>query len=500
MAISGWVDMADYAVGDDTDRTTDFQSGVTQAVTDGNPLYIPGGTYRLSDTIDFTGDRMMVFCSPNAVFKWVESTAGNLPVFKFFGATECVWTNGKVTFLDDTGVYASAVFLMETKTGETMSRNCFENIKIEGDGTTERYDYGFHWTAGSGGNNNNDLSIVRNCVVQHYDKVGFLIDMSQSTGHRFEHCSMGSAYADAIGIQSDGSFDWYGGTSFVGNDKADFLIDAAISTQPVKISGYRSEGSGNLLDCQIGSSMTSVTLDGCSFNSAGLRTDKHAVHFAGRSHFTMRNCVIGSSTSDALEIHLQSTGNQNAEQFLVENTKIISSLEDPFTGRKPQCQENVQVNTGTEYYLGSRRGHGKKQLELARGYNNRSGGGTGNELAYCLACDVPDAERTSNATETLLAEYPIPDGYAGVAKFHIIAREQGSKDIQEWDFKVEFENTSGTVTLSGNESSSSWDPNSLAYTVDVVSSTKYVQVKVTGKASTSINWSCMPFIHCTASF
>jgi hypothetical protein len=270
----------DYSAAGDgtTNDTAELQDAIDDCISTGEELYIPPGTYLITDQIDISEARgIRVFGAGMG-----HPTAGTGSILKYAGYSN-------QTFIEMAGVNScrfESLCIDGGQTGDARGGIVAVHIK---DGTNVRshtnvFDHvcisraakGVRIGDGSSGQVNMDLFSWRDCWIRDC-VVGVSFENDQAIQHRFYGCHFlncakydesGAAIRTGSDTNGSGGFQVYGGV-FLG---CDIDFDIPRITSPILLEGVHSENAIHWLKSSsaTGHSGRSITMIGCWQNSISL--------------------------------------------------------------------------------------------------------------------------------------------------------------------------------------------------------------------------------------
>jgi len=187
-------------IGDDTAA---IQRAMDRAIVNhrGGAVHVPGGDYRLTDTIVVRSMAGLKFTGASigrTVFHW--AGPADRPMFLLQDVRDSAFTDFTIaansTYPLKTGIQT------ENRRARLLppSANQFQNIVIDCTGPGG-LGFGLRITLGAGGDSNNEFHDFIRCNVRNY-RIGFSIEHSQSHTNRFYACGFSANDSGEIGLRT----------------------------------------------------------------------------------------------------------------------------------------------------------------------------------------------------------------------------------------------------------------------------------------------------------
>jgi len=201
-------------------------------------------------------------------------------------------------YLADFGVQmaepAAAAIQIETLTDTTSTAGTLKRIFSHAQNNAA---IGVRWCIGTksglpdgdGGDANNDLFTVEQVHMQNFTAAGYAIEHAQSKTHTFRESAFLSC---PKGVDSAGSYRWYGGAGGGSSSIADFY--ASNIADNILISGVNLEGSYRLFESLSSANPWAVTIEGARWDAGGLAADDYVVRYQHRGPFNFHGNYIGA--------------------------------------------------------------------------------------------------------------------------------------------------------------------------------------------------------------
>jgi hypothetical protein len=238
------------ALGNGSDATQAIQSALNTASVSGDTVYIPAGTYGISETLTIEntmgvrilGDGMLAtMLQPSAAL------AGE-PVVRFVDAMHC--TVEALSILGDTNAPPSAGIESDTQTGGEATHLTVRDVHI-GSLSVASLSDGIRFQPGNGADDNNDMGFFENVMIYNYTHAGYSFIGTNTLVHTIIGGIVGYG---PIGVYSEGGSFKMTGTHFDGITDVDFdfanLVNRSVAAyqHPIDIVNVSSEsGSAALL-------------------------------------------------------------------------------------------------------------------------------------------------------------------------------------------------------------------------------------------------------------
>lgn len=241
---SAAINVADLgALGDGSDATQVIQSAINTASVNGDTVYIPAGTYGLSETLTIqntmgvriTGDGMLAtMLQPSAALK-------GQPVVRFVDAMHC--TVEDLSVLGNTNAPPSAGIESDTQTGGEATHLTVRDVHIGSLSVASVVD-GIKFQPGTGDDANNDMGFFENVMIYNYTHAGYSFIGANTLVHTIIGGIVGYG---PIGVYSQGGSFKMTGTHFDGVTSVDFdfvnLVNRSLAAyqHPIDIVNVSSE-------------------------------------------------------------------------------------------------------------------------------------------------------------------------------------------------------------------------------------------------------------------
>jgi hypothetical protein len=238
------------AAGDGSDATQAIQSAINTASVNGDTVYIPAGTYGISETLTISNTMGVRIVGDGMLATMLQPTnamAGQ-PVVRFVDAMHC--TVEAISILGDTNAPPSAGIESDTATGGEATHLTVRDVHIGSLSVASIVD-GISFVAGPNDDANNDMGFFENVMIYNYTHAGYSFVGANSLVHTIIGGIVGYG---PIGVYTEGGSFKMTGTHFDGVTQVDFdfenLINSSLTAyqHPIDIVNVSSEsGSGTLL-------------------------------------------------------------------------------------------------------------------------------------------------------------------------------------------------------------------------------------------------------------
>ncbi|HEY2810547.1 MAG TPA: hypothetical protein VGJ00_04060 [Rhabdochlamydiaceae bacterium] len=243
---------------------------------------------------------------------------------------------------------------LETATGTTSTNRHFQNITMNGTNSASAgLTKGFRWcigddtSDGAGGDVNNDLDGIYDCIVENFFNAAYSIEHSQSKTHTFINSTFLSGKRGVSTTQAtnsannSGSFRWYGGG---GGSCSIADFDIGNPDDVVSIIGSNTEGSSRLLLTGGPSSgLEPINIIGCRWAANNINADDRVIWFKFRGNINLLGNIFQSPAAGHSPAFFISNGGLASRSTAIGNIITWNSAtasSNPFLGDGP-CWETV---------------------------------------------------------------------------------------------------------------------------------------------------------------
>jgi hypothetical protein len=170
------------AAGDGSDATQAIQSAINTASVNGDTVYIPAGTYGISETLTISNTMGVRIVGDGMLATMLQPTnamAGQ-PVVRFVDAMHC--TVEAISILGDTNAPPSAGIESDTATGGEATHLTVRDVHIGSLSVASIVD-GISFVAGPNDDANNDMGFFENVMIYNYTHAGYSFVGANSLVH-----------------------------------------------------------------------------------------------------------------------------------------------------------------------------------------------------------------------------------------------------------------------------------------------------------------------------
>jgi hypothetical protein len=287
------------AIGDGTtDDTAAIQAAITAALTAGNVVFIPAGTYKITSTLTVTeGHYFRMYGSGKSYLDWYGNDSSST-ILKLVACYYSSFANFVVRTPDPSKHATIGIEILQ-ELGHTYNSgsNTFTNVAI--DGVDDRL---VKCLVVSGTPQNNDFHMFSHCEFRNSTSVGVSFECGTTTNNVFNSCQFTTltgqyAISNHLG-SSGGNFSCYG-SNFTGHTVADFRI--TFSIVPFLIEQCHSETSASLLETSDTGSFWPIQVEfrGCKFNAvSNLLASNRVVTIGQPGSYVFNSCYIDGGDAD----------------------------------------------------------------------------------------------------------------------------------------------------------------------------------------------------------
>ena len=238
------------AVGNGSDATQAIQSAINTASVSGDTVYIPAGTYGISETLTISNTMGVRIVGDGMLATMLQPTTAmaGQPVIRFVDAMHC--TVEALSILGNTNAPPSAGIESDTATGGEATHLTVRDVHIGSLSDASIAD-GISFVAGPNDDANNDMGFFENVMIYNYTHAGYSFVGANSLVHTIIGGIVGYG---PIGVYTEGGSFKMTGTHFDGVTQVDFdfenLVNSSLTAyqHPIDIVNVSSEsGSGTLL-------------------------------------------------------------------------------------------------------------------------------------------------------------------------------------------------------------------------------------------------------------
>lgn len=245
------INVADLgAAGNGSDATQVIQSAINTASVNGDTVYIPAGTYGISESLTVS-NTMGVRITGDGVLATKLQPSGAMagqPVLRFSDAMHC--TVEAMSIFGNSNAPPSAGIESDSEVGGEATRLSVRDVHIGSLSTASIVD-GIKFAAGPNADENNDMGFFENVMIYNYTNAGYAFLGTNTLVHTIIGGIVGYG---PIGVYSEGGSFKMTGTHFDGVTQVDFdfqnLANRSLAAyqHPIDIVNVSSEtGSGTLL-------------------------------------------------------------------------------------------------------------------------------------------------------------------------------------------------------------------------------------------------------------
>jgi hypothetical protein len=238
------------ALGNGSDATQIIQSAINTASASGDTVYIPAGTYGISETLTVENTMGVRITGDGILATMLQPTAAlaGAPVIRFVDAMHC--TVEALSVLGNSGAPPSAGIESDTQTGGEATHLTVRDVHIGSLSAASIAD-GILFQPGAGADENNDMGFFENVMIYNYTHAGYSFIGTNTLVHTIIGGIIGYG---PIGVYAEGGSFKMTGTHFDGVTEVDFdfanLTNRSIAAyqHPIDIVNVSSEsGSAALL-------------------------------------------------------------------------------------------------------------------------------------------------------------------------------------------------------------------------------------------------------------
>jgi len=238
------------AAGDGSDATQIIQSAINTASVNGNTVYIPAGTYGISQPLTISNTMGVRLTGDGILATRLQPSAAmaGQPVLRFSDAMHC--TVEAMSVLGNTNAPPSAGIESDSEVGGEATHLTVRDVHIGSLSVASIVD-GIKFAPGPGADANNDMGFFENVMIYNYTHAGFSFLGTNTLVHTIIGGIIGYG---PIGVYSEGGSFKMTGTHFDGVTQVDFdfenLVDRSLAAyqHPIDVVNVSSEtGSGTLL-------------------------------------------------------------------------------------------------------------------------------------------------------------------------------------------------------------------------------------------------------------
>jgi hypothetical protein len=282
------------------DDTSAMQSAINAAIVGKFSLYVPAGTYRITDTLSFVNADGLMVCGDGSGFlgptRFVcDADIPTKPLFLFSDCRNIVLRDFSTRCSATKRIKCALQF--ENGSGSTVTATTYqmENLYLYSTTNATGQTNGVLFALGAGGDNNNDFGKFINVVISNYDNAAVKIEHSQSREHVFYACYFQSG---TYAVETDGnSFFWFGG-NVSEHSEADFYL--LRPQQSTIIDGLSSEQSSRLLTSNASGADGYVSISGVRFAADFLNADGRVIDYRHRGALVLNGNIFGTRTDPNL--------------------------------------------------------------------------------------------------------------------------------------------------------------------------------------------------------
>jgi hypothetical protein len=245
------INVADLgAAGDGSDATQAIQAAINTASANGDTVYIPAGTYGISETLTITNTMGVRLVGDGVLATRLQPSGAmsGVPVVRFVDAMHC--TVEAMSILGNTNAPPSAGIESDSQTGGEATHLTVRDVHIGSLSVASVVD-GIRFAPGAGDDANNDMGFFENVMIYNYTHAGYSFIGTNTLVHTIIGGIVGYG---PIGVYSEGGSFKMDGTHFDGVTQVNFdfenLVDRSLAAyqHPIEIVNVSSEsGSGTLL-------------------------------------------------------------------------------------------------------------------------------------------------------------------------------------------------------------------------------------------------------------
>lgn len=471
------------AVGDDVTDDTEAIKTALNAAGQNNTIYMPAGTYLVSEPIRVSARRIVGERHGRAV------------------------VNGTIVKAD---AEIESIFFTSS------SPTTLENILLDGYGLA---DYCVHTYK-----SHSSSTIIRNVIATRSKTAGFFFEYSM--GMAISSIIANGNFGDGIVIE-DGNSSNISEFQSIQNQGSGLVIRGNEASGGVYVLNGDIEANSNYA-IYVDSVVTTAVLENIWIEHPAIGFDTIVID--NSRHINIRNCRLsGYGIEDTRAIRLIN----NSRNCLIEGNSVA-----PGDGYELYASIELEPGSQNNRIFGNYRLSGIVTRELQTNHTDRnwvdqrtvgymnsvpssgvwrdgdiiwnitpsttepmgwmcvSGGSPGvwKSMPHLLSDNyispqLADNVETTDDTETVIMEFSIPNNNSGLISFDIVGRLD-SGELWSNTIKAYVENDNGTLTITNTDVGTPWDPDTLGYSASLDVSGTLVQVKVIGDIDGNVKWAC----------